>query len=293
MTATGFTYPFTNLAPNQSQNIIVTMLVPTIPIVSLGDLVTSSVSITGVNNDIYPESNSDELSQTIVGSYDPNDITESHGPRIVHSSFSADDYLIYTIQFENTGTANAVNVRIEDVLDDQLAESTLQMVAASHPYVLDRTDNNLIWRFNAIELPPSVAGNNDGKGFVTFRIKPEPGYAIGDNIPNTASIFFDFNPPIVTNTFGTEFVAMLQVSQIEENAFVVYPNPVESVLYIRSAGAITIDFVSICDISGKTVIFEQPVAAEAAINISSLSAGVYFAKIESAGTTETVKILKR
>ena len=45
-TTTGFTYNFTNLLPNETRTIYVTMSTPTIPTVSLGQLVTNYASIT-------------------------------------------------------------------------------------------------------------------------------------------------------------------------------------------------------------------------------------------------------
>jgi uncharacterized repeat protein (TIGR01451 family) len=134
---------------------------------------------------------------------------ESHGERILHSTFTANDYLYYTIRFENTGTASAINVRVNDVLDSRLDENTIRMISASHNYIMDRVDNNLTWRFDDIQLPVSVANTTTGKGYITFQVKPRVGFAVGDIIPNTASIYFDFNPAIITNTFNTELIDTL------------------------------------------------------------------------------------
>ena len=205
-TTTNLTYNFVNLLPFQSRYIDVTMQVPVIPVVTLGDLVANSASITPTAGDTNPLDNTSNLTQTIVGSYDPNDKVESHGQDILYSSFSSSDYLTYTIQFENTGTANAVNVRVNDLLDTKLDESSIIVIDASHPYALDRVGTNLNFRFDAIDLPPSVSGTSTGKGYVVFKIKPKPGFALGDIIPNTANIYFDFNPAIITNTFRTKFV---------------------------------------------------------------------------------------
>ena len=217
--ANGFTYDFTNLLPNQIRYIFVTMQTPVIPTVALGQILTNNVTITIPSGDVNVANNESTLSQVIVGSYDPNDKTEVHGGKIVHADFSSDDYLTYTIQFENTGTANAVTVKVDDVLDVILDASTLKMIDASHDYVLERDGNNLSWNFNGIDLPPSVANTEIGKGYIVFQIKPTPGYAIGDIIPNTAYIYFDFNPAIVTNTFTTEFVATLSTQGFTTNKF--------------------------------------------------------------------------
>ncbi|MBX7052412.1 MAG: T9SS type A sorting domain-containing protein [Flavobacteriales bacterium] len=37
-----------------------------------------------------------------------------------------------------------------------------------------------------------------GQGFVYFKVNPQPGLQTGDSITNHASIYFDYNPPIVT-----------------------------------------------------------------------------------------------
>jgi hypothetical protein len=115
----GFTYNFTNLLPFETRTIILTMQVPNVPTVVLGDLLTNTASIAPISGDVVPTNNTSNCSQIIIGSYDPNDKMESHGERILHSTFTANDYLYYTIRFENTGTASAINVRVNDVLDSR------------------------------------------------------------------------------------------------------------------------------------------------------------------------------
>ncbi|HSD15456.1 MAG TPA: T9SS type A sorting domain-containing protein [Flavobacterium sp.] len=287
-TATGFTYDFTNLLPNETRYINVTMQVPTIPTVNLGNLITNSASITIPVTDAAPSNNNSSLTQTIVGSWDPNDKTESHGGKIVHSTFGSNDYLTYTIQFENTGTYQAENVRINDILDAKLDETSIKMVNASHANTLTRVNNNLTWNFNGIDLAPS------GKGSVTFQIKPKPGYAIGDIIPNTASIYFDFNPAIVTNTFTTEFVTTLSVSEFKNLAFMAYPNPTNGTVTISSKdNSSIIDTVIVNDILGKTIQTKTVNAASTTIDLSDLSSGIYFAKVKSDHSESVIKIVKQ
>jgi len=175
--------------------------------VSLGDLVTNSASITVPSGDIQPSNNNASVTQVIRGAYDPNDKLESHGEKIEFSSFASSDYLTYTIRFENTGTGNAINIKVDDDLDLKLDPTTVRMIDASAPYTLERTGNKLSWKFNGINLPPSVTSSaTTGKGYITFEVKPNAGFAVGDIIPNHANIYFDFNPAIVTNTFQTEFI---------------------------------------------------------------------------------------
>jgi hypothetical protein len=292
-TATGFTYAFTNLLPFETRTMTVTMQVPNIPTVTIGGLLTNTASIAPLAGDIVPANNNATSAQIIIGSYDPNDKMESHGERILFSSFTANDLLYYTIRFENSGTASAINVRINDVLDAKLDETSIRMISASHPYVMDRIDSNLNWRFDNIQLPVSVANTNTGKGYVMFSIKPKPGYAIGDIIPNTASIYFDFNPAIVTNTFNTEFVAQLSVTEFENGDFAFYPNPVSDVVTVSlKNNTNSIATIAVYDVLGKLIFTQKPASAitTETIDLSSVSKGMYLLEVT---TDNNLKVIKK
>lgn len=277
-TPTGFTYDFTNLPPIQTRAISVDYLIPTIPTVSLGQLVNHQASIQ-VPGDNLISNNTDQLTHAIVGSYDPNDITESHGERIVFADFGADEYLHYTIRFENTGTAAAEFIRVIDELDTQLDETTFELIGASHNVDAIRNGTQLIFNFNHINLPPSTINIEDGHGYVQFKIKPKPGYAIGDIIPNTASIFFDYNPPIVTNTFNTEFVENLGTDSFESHNIQLYPNPAQDLVTIANNNG-TISAVRIFDVSGKRIYNNsENQTTEININTSAFAKGLYLIEI--------------
>ncbi|MFN3967744.1 T9SS type A sorting domain-containing protein [Flavobacterium sp.] len=288
----GFTYDFTNLLPFESREMTVNMQVPTIPTVTIGGLLTNTASIVPLTGDLVPANNSATNTQIIIGAYDPNDKMEAHGEQILHSTFTANDYLTYTIRFENTGTASAINVRVNDVLDANLDENSIRMVSASHPYIMDRIGNNINWLFDDIMLPPSVANTNIGKGYITFQVKPMAGYAVGDIIPNTASIYFDFNPAIVTNTFNTEFVQQLGVGEFENADFVFYPNPVSDIVTIQVKNEGTIAYIAVSDVSGKMIMAQKPTNALSiqTLDLSAVSKGMYLLEV----TTDTnLKVVKK
>lgn len=289
--ADGFTYNVTNMTPGESRYITVLMQVPTIPTVSLGQTLTNSATIS--NTDANAANNSASLTAVIVGSYDPNDKTESHGGKIVHSGFTADDYLTYTIRFENTGTAEAINIRVEDVLDDKLDESSIKMIRASHNYTLDRIGNHLTWRFDGVNLPPSVDGDEvTGHGYVVFQVKPKAGFALGDVVPNTANIYFDFNPAIVTNTCTTEFVPFLGVDAFDNGSLEYYPNPTASTVDFSMKNAM-IDNIEISDILGKMLLQKTVQNHQTTIDLSGFKSGVYFAKLSSGAQEKTVKLIRQ
>ncbi len=290
LTASGFTYSFVTLAPFETRYINVSLLVPTIPTVALGDLITNSVTIE-IDNDTNTSNNAATLTQAIVGSYDPNDKIESHGGKIVHSNFTANDYLYYTIQFENTGTAAAEFIRVEDLLDADLDETSFEMISASHPVNTKRDGNQLTWHFYDVNLPPTSLNPTGSHGYINFRIKPKAGYAIGDIIPNFASIYFDYNPPIVTETFNTEFVQSMGISTFSNNSVSVYPNPATDVVTITNSSGGEISKVAIYDILGKKIYTLPNSLPIITIDVSRFAKGMYLIELSSGSNTKVIKKL--
>lgn len=292
-TTNGFTYNYTNLAPQESRTITINLQTPTIPTVNLGDLLTISSNISTIPGEVTLENNNSVLTQTVIGSYDPNEVYESHGPEIPITNFTSNDYLNYTITFENTGTANAEFIRIENLLNTKLNPSTIEMIGSSHNYDLKRENNKLTWFFYDIDLPPTSQNAILSHGFVSYRIKPNPGYAIGDIIPNTASIFFDYNPPIITNTFNTEFVAPLNNLDFNSGNFIVYPNPANGLVQISlKNNSETIQNVTIFDVLGKVVKKVEAVNSnQTNISVSELSSGVYMVEVITENNLKQVKKL--
>jgi uncharacterized repeat protein (TIGR01451 family) len=290
-TATGFDYSYSDLAPFETRHLTVTMQVPTMPTVNLGDVLTNSVSIEAIENEVNLTNNTFSLSQVVVGSYDPNDKNESHGGKIVFADFTTDDYLYYTIRFENTGTAAAEFIRIEDTLENGLDETTFEMLNASHQYNVRRTDNQLIWNFLDIDLPPTIEDAELSQGYIHFKIKPKPGFALGDVIENTAEIYFDYNPPIITNTMETEFVENLSVSDFSVSTVVLYPNPTKNNFQIQLSGSDFIEQISVFDVLGKRIYKQNMIESNSAsVDASTFNEGIYLVEIT---TTSNQRILKK
>ena len=289
---TGFTYAFTNLLPNETRIFYVTMTVPTVPTVNLGDLLTDSASISAPANDINLANNSNSNSQIVVNSYDPNDKMESRGKNIPFSSFAQDDYFFYTIRFQNNGTADAIDVRIEDVLDSQIDEETVRMVSSSHNYTLKRVNNQLVWDFKNIHLTPSSVNQNGSMGYLQFKVQLTPGFQAGDIIPNNALIIFDSNPAIVTNTFSSKFTIPLSVVGFDANSLVLYPNPAKNTVQIGLVNTNEqIKKVVFYDVLGKTIKTVSSVATESlTVDVSDLAKGVYLVEI---GLDNNLKLTKK
>lgn len=289
-TATGATVDFTNLLPGESRVVWFRLYTPVT--VNLGEYVTSSVVYTTAANDVVSENNVSIVTQEVIGSYDPNDIKESQGPDIIYNDFvTTDEYLYYTIRFQNVGTAEAINVRIENTVDSQLDLSTLQFLRATHDVVMMRNGNQLTWTFDNINLPAQSQDDFASNGYVYYKIKPNAGYAVGTIIPNTAEIYFDFNAPVITNTFETEFVENnLSVDEFNVNGFALFPNPATSTINIKlnniSSGTASIEII---DVQGKIVI-KDVISETLQLNFKNLQAGLYFVKLNQ-NNKQTIKKL--
>lgn len=178
-------------------------------------------------NDQHPVNNSFELTETVIGAYDPNDKKVSPA-YLTPEELAMGERLTYTIRFQNTGTYHAENVRIVDTLSNHLDLSTLQIIAASHE-PMDwhiRGERVLEFVFENILLPDSTANEPESHGFVQFSIQPNSDLQLGDEIANTGHIYFDFNEAIVTNTAVAPISDVSSTVNIQAAAILnISPNP--------------------------------------------------------------------
>ena len=133
----------------------------------------------------------------VIGSYDPND--KSVSPKDYYA-IQSDSTLQYTIRFQNTGTAPAQTVVVRDTLPMDVDTRTFELLVTSHPCTYSITGNGILtFTFNNIDLPDSNTSEAASHGLVSFRIDPILPLTLGQVISNNAGIYFDFNPPVITN----------------------------------------------------------------------------------------------
>jgi uncharacterized repeat protein (TIGR01451 family) len=241
----------------------------------------SIVSLSGIP-DCDSLNNTVNLPLVLGNAYDPNDKTVYAEP-VINGMVKED--LTYLIRFQNTGTAPAQNVYIQDTLSALLDFSTLQILETSHPMQIIQTSPGVIrFDFPNIWLPDSTTNEPESHGYVIYKIR-ESDAAYGDNlIQNTAYIYFDWNPPIITNTTVTENVALSVDNQQKNTDITLYPNPVGEFLNIKGENLLRYE---ITDISGR--IIQTGLLQGSVINTSSLSSGIYQIKIT---TTQGTKVLR-
>ncbi|GAK89275.1 hypothetical protein JCM19297_1103 [Nonlabens ulvanivorans] len=284
---------YTNLLPFEYRTMEIEMQIPVIPNINLGDVLTNTASVTPVANDITPNNNSSISSQIVIGSYDPNDKMESRGAFINPTEFGPNDYFYYTIRFENTGTASAINVRIEDTLDAQLDWDSIEMIDASHTYVMERMEDQVIWRFDNILLPDATTDPVGANGYVYFKIKPTISIE-GTVIPNTAEIYFDFNPPIITNTFTSTFQTPLSIDTPQTANFSLVPNPTSGIVQVNlQNGMLDNAQVVLYDVRGRITLSRKLTNNNPQLDLTDLPAGIYIAELRNGDETYTAKVVKQ
>ncbi|RWW99745.1 T9SS-dependent choice-of-anchor J family protein [Flavobacterium cerinum] len=268
----------------QTGNIVFSVLQP--PVNIGGETLAFTAVLSEEEDDATPDNNTALLNQVIVNSFDPNDITVHEGEKIYQHQ--AEGYLTYTIRFQNTGTAEAVNVRLENTLDELLDWATFEPIASSHVNTVMRTDDQLEFKFDNINLPDDKANEPGSHGYVTYRIKPKATFGVGNTVFNTAEIYFDFNPAIVTNTAKTTVIEMLGVNENQLAVARLYPNPVQDQLQIAVQQG-DLQSVNVYDLNGRLCITSTNATV---VNTQALVAGMYFVKVTTTTGTATYKIMR-
>ena len=255
------------------------------------DLICLQVKVSPVAGDHNVGNNTYNYCYPAVNSFDPN--MKEVFPVNVLPGYN--DYFTYTIHFQNTGNANAINIRLVDVLSDYLDLSTFQVMNYSHPNTVSLYGNGLTVRFPNIQLPDSTRNPEGSNGFIQYRIKPKANLPVGTKINNTASIYFDYNAPIATNTTTNLYTTTVSVKEnrINISSVSIYPNPTNGSITIESRSATPQEYsVSITNMQGQEVFSEKiSLSGKHALDVSNLNDGVYFISLLNANERFKNKIV--
>lgn len=270
-------------------NIIILNSVST-PLGSIVNVVAGAFVTNGT--DVYLPNNTYAMAQTVVGSYDPNNkLNQPEGVGSTGDMLPTNDEFVYTINFQNTGTAPAYTVRVEDQLDTDLDWSTFEMIHASHDYIVQMQEGKLVWTFNNIMLPDSTTDEPNSHGHIIFRIKPIADKPVGTVFENTAYIYFDFNEPIITNTATITFVTTIDVAENESAALSIYPNPASEQVTIVSDLLDGNAIIRLLDVQGRVIMNEQ-ISAKNRVEIPvRFESGHYILQIQNGVKIQTSKLL--
>lgn len=264
-----------------------------LPLGLIGDTLESVVSY----KDSQSVLSSDTANVVVRCSYDPNDKTVFPMGVTDENLVLMNEPLSYTIRFQNTGNDYAKNVVVIDTLSSALDLETFEVVAASHNLKTNYTSDGVVeFRFDNIMLLDSTTNEPESHGFVKYRIKAKKDLPDNTVIENTAHIYFDYNPAVVTNTtMNTMTYTILKneestAIEVPYKAMVkLYPNPIRdySVLEFDNAGNDLFQ-LTISDVTGK-VINTMQTSGNSFIVGKGLDKGVYLYSLKNTQTNQVYR----
>lgn len=281
---TGLTIP-----ANETSNIWVKLLVDSTA--QIGDTLCFTFSVGPDTN--FIANNQKQICLIVQNSFDPN-LKEVYPVGNGSEGYIPENTeFTYTIHFQNTGTAAAINVTIKDSIDVNLDISTFEPITSSHPYNIVILPGMLQFVYSGIHLPDSGTSLAESNGSITFKIRALPNLGEGAQINNKAYIYFDNNEPIVTNTTLNTIELITGINKVSlTNSLRVIPNPTDGLFRILSDKKIKC--VNIFDISGRSVLQHINQAnSYIDINIANFEAGIYFVEtIDINNNALQIKLIK-
>jgi uncharacterized repeat protein (TIGR01451 family) len=206
---------------------------------------------------------------TVLNSYDPND-KQCNLPTFIQPDVQEE--LEYTVRFQNDGNYPALNVEVRDTISSNLDLSTFRFIGSKHPvsYSIDPNTREIVFRFSGIQLMSSQDSLEGSQGYLSYSIMENPNLALNSEVKNTAYIYFDFNPAIITNT-TLNMNGYVGLSSLTTGHVELYPNP--------SNGQLTINGmeegeVVIYSITGQKMIQQQYTSGQV-LDLTQLDAGMY------------------
>ena len=207
----------------------------------------------------------------VINSYDPNIKTVSPMATVDTGA----QWLTYTVAFQNTGNDTAYDIIVRDTLSNSIDPASFQLLGSSHTVRTDILKNAVKFLFANIKLVDSMHNEPLSHGWVQYKVKTRPHLPLGTQVKNKASIYFDFNPAVVTNTTSNTVAIPAGIRSIDAPADLrVYPNPNNGSFTLATGSLIGSSFV-ITDMLGQTVI-ERTITSDAQqVDMSTAAAGIY------------------
>lgn len=204
------------------------------------------------------------------------------------------------MRFQNTGNYEALNVFILDTLDSDLNLGTVKVKSASHNMYTTVTDGNVLrFVFDNIHLPDSSSDEPGSHGYVVYEVTPDVSLPSGTMIQNRASIYFDYNEPVLTNMVTNTMVTTIPPCAVgildpsgENVMLTLHPNPASDLVNITCSEEMN-EVTAVNAMGQQVLTCKLKGSHEYSLDVSSLPAGIYILYTRSGDNTWVRKLQVR
>jgi hypothetical protein len=146
-------------------------------------------------------------------------------------------------------------------------------------YTINSATREVAFRFSGINLAPSSSNLDDSQGYFTYTIDELPNLILDSEIKNTAYIYFDFNPPIVTNTtINTNSYLTSGINDINnEFKLNIFPNPTNGKFTLNLSENATVKIYSLIG----SLIFYQEFHKGQILDLTNFQKGIYNLQVKT------------
>ena len=217
--------------------------------------------------------NSAQVCAVVTNAYNPINKLVNLNPIIDSQKVET---LTYKINFQNNypDQLNVQYLKIVDTLSENLDLSTFKVVSSSHGVAtyLDSSTRIVTFTFHHVDIVPSIYGVNMSwdELEISYSISEKAGLTGGAAIDNTAYIYANYKPVIITNTTHNVNQSPLVVEEYNLEDITIFPNPAQDKLYFSGK----INDIHLYDTSGKLV-FKATNIQDDEISLNGLQSGFY------------------
>jgi hypothetical protein len=156
-------------------------------------------------------------------------------------------------------------------------------------------DGEVSFIFENIMLPDSNVNFTASNGFVKYSIDLKPGLPLETSIFNTANIYFDLNPAVITNTaINTLHLDDVRIDELlETTPLLVYPNPFSETTTVYFGEDLKNHSIKIVDLLGKEVYANHQLTGnKLEIEAGEMKQGMYILLLIDNDLNQTVSTAK-
>jgi uncharacterized repeat protein (TIGR01451 family) len=242
--------------------------------ICLTAIITPSVADANIHDDTMTKCSE------VGNSFDPNHKTVSP-----LDTFQSGKWLTYTIHFQNTGNDTAYLVVLRDTLSPYVDASSFEYLASSHHAVIQLFGNAMAFTFPHINLVDSFDNPALSTGWIQYKVRAKANLPVGTQVKNTASIYFDNNPAIVTNTTVNVVDTVSHSLGIYDPARLstisLHPNPNKGTFTLQTSGSINAEY-TISDMLGHIILQQTITTDDQQIDMHDAADGVYTLTVKGA-----------